>query len=132
MPDTCTVLVVDDHADSRELMVDFLALNGFAVVSAADGVEALQQASLAKPDIVLMDLTLPGPLDGWEAIRRLKSDPATRATAVIVVTGWSDDAAHARALSAGAHEVLLKPVDLPQLVRHIRRLCGPPLSPPAP
>jgi CheY-like chemotaxis protein len=132
MPDNCTVLVVDDHADSRELTAEYLTLNGCAVVCAADGVEAIQQASLAKPHVVLMDLTLPGPIDGWEAIRRLKADPETRAAEVIVVTGWSDDAAHARALRAGAQGVLLKPVDQAQLVGGSRQLCGPASSPPPP
>ena len=71
-----SVLVVDDYPDAREMYTEYLEYTGFEVVQAANGREALKQAIEARPDIILMDLSLPV-MDGWEATRRLKADART-------------------------------------------------------
>lgn len=124
MPSDCVVLVVEDHADSREMLAQFLSSCGFTVVTAADGAEALSRAHALRPQVVLMDLSLPGAFDGWDAIRRLKADPVTNHTVVVAITGWVSSRAHERAIRAGARGVLLKPVDLESLAEQVKELCA--------
>jgi CheY-like chemotaxis protein len=126
MTDSCTVLVVDDHTDSRELLADYLRMAGFTVSSAVDGAEAVRHTRALKPQVVLMDLSLPGTMDGWEAIRRIKSERETSDTTIVVITGWANHPAHERAVRAGASAVVVKPVDLPALVGQITQLCAAP------
>ena len=80
------ILVVDDFRDNREMYVDYLRYSGFRVEEASDGQQALQKASALAPDLIVMDLALPG-MDGWEATRRLKDDHRTRHIPVIALTG---------------------------------------------
>ena len=80
------ILVVEDYDDAREMYVEYLTFTGFRVESATNGLEAIEMTQRLKPDLVLMDLALPK-LDGWEATRRLKSDPATARIPVIALTG---------------------------------------------
>ncbi len=80
------VLIVDDHADSREMCATLLELSGYRTAEAADGIEALQQSRELAPACILMDLTLPG-VDGWEAARRLRADLVTREIPVIALSG---------------------------------------------
>ena len=82
------VLIVDDHADTREMCATWLAVWGFQPAEAADGSEALSQALALAPACILMDLSLPG-LDGREGTRQLRADPRTRAVPVIAVSGHS-------------------------------------------
>jgi len=72
-----SVLVADDFADGRELLAEYLTFRGFTVHTAADGEQAIQIARSVRPDIVLMDLSMPG-IDGWQAARTLKDDPRTK------------------------------------------------------
>ncbi len=106
------VLVVDDYPDGRAIVRDILALDGYAVVEAATGPEALRRAREWRPDIILMDLSLPG-LDGTEVTRRLRRDPHLHATPVIALTAHALDDDRRRALDAGCQEVIVKPC-LPQ------------------
>ena len=88
MPDFNTrprILLVEDYDDAREMYRDYLEFSGFQVDTARDGHEALEQARRHSPDLVLMDLSLPG-LDGWEATRILKSDPATSHLIVVALS----------------------------------------------
>jgi CheY-like chemotaxis protein len=80
------VLLVDDYPDAREMYSEYLQFSGFDVIEAANGMEALQRAADEAPDIILMDLSLPV-MDGWEATRRLKSDPRTAEIPVVALTG---------------------------------------------
>src|SRR5687768_11167902 len=80
------VLVVDDFADNRDMYARFLEFSGFRASQAANGQEALDKAFAERPDLVVMDLSLPG-LDGWEATRRLKADARTKDVPVVAVTG---------------------------------------------
>ena len=80
------VLVVDDYPDAREMYSEYLEFSGFDVIQAVNGIEALQRAVDAAPDIILMDLSLPV-MDGWEATRRLKEDARTNRIPVVALTG---------------------------------------------
>src|ERR1043166_4555492 len=80
------VLLVDDYPDAREMYAEYLDFSGFEVIEASNGMEALQRAADAQPDIVLMDLSLPV-MDGWEATRRLKADKRTEHIPVVALTG---------------------------------------------
>ena len=80
------VLVVDDYQDAREMYAEYLSFSGFRVAEAGTGVEALEKAFELQPDVILMDLSLPG-MDGWAATRRLKTDDLTRHIPVVALTG---------------------------------------------
>lgn len=113
------VLVVDDFDDTRELYATALADAGFAVAEAIDGQEALDRVGEAPPAIVVMDLSMPV-VDGWEATRRLKANPATAGIIVIALTGHSTNLGIEKARDAGAAAVLSKPClphDLVALVK---------------
>src|SRR5438105_15309703 len=80
------VLVVDDFVDAREMYGEYLKFCGFRVAEAANGVEAIESAKKLKPDLILMDLSMPL-IDGWEATKRLKNDSATKQIPVVALTG---------------------------------------------
>lgn len=114
------VLVVDDYPDGREVCAEYLAFSGFRVLQAADGQEALDLAFAEHPDLILMDLSLPG-MDGWEATRRLKADRRTARTPVIALTAHALDSHAASARAAGADAVVTKPFLPNELVAEVRR-----------
>ena len=115
------VLLVDDSEDNREVYAQYLALSGFRVEIAVDGVEAVEKASSLRPDVIVMDLAMPR-LDGWEATRRIKAAPATSQTPVIALTGNADSDSKRRTLEAGCSGYLTKPCLPDVLVSEIRRL----------
>ena len=114
------VLIVDDYEDAREMYAEYLMADGFRVVEASNGLEAVTRAGELQPDIILMDLSLPG-IDGWEATRRLRADSRTAAIPVIVLSGRSEDAASAAARDAGCSAFLLKPVLPDDIAIEIRK-----------
>ena len=115
------VLVVDDFQDNREMYAEFLVFSGFRVIQASNGKEALDQAFANRPDVIIMDLSLPV-MDGWEATRRLKADRRTRAIPVVALTGHAM-AGHAKgALEAGCDSFVAKPCLPDQLVAEIRKM----------
>jgi two-component system, cell cycle response regulator DivK len=117
------VLIVDDFQDNREMYAEFLAFAGFDVIEAANGREALDQAFAQLPDIILMDLSLPG-LDGWEATRQLKADARTKAIPVVALTGHAL-AGHSRgAKDAGCDGFITKPCLPEDLVAQVHKLLG--------
>jgi two-component system cell cycle response regulator DivK len=118
-----TVLVVDDYAENREMYAEYLQLSGISVVQAEDGESAVEMARRLRPDAILMDLALPG-LDGWEATRRLKADPATRGIPVIALTGHALVSHARRAREAGCDQVLLKPAAPDVVLTMLLRLIG--------
>lgn len=118
------ILIVDDHEDSRDFLTEYLSFQGYDVVTAGDGLEALDQLTRAPVDLVLMDLALPV-LDGWEATRRLKADSTTRHVPVVAVTAHSPGELHQRALAAGCEQVLTKPFVPSELSDMVRRLVAP-------
>lgn len=110
-----TVLIVEDNADSRDLVATVIKRAGYDVIEAATGLEAIDQAHAVHPDLILMDLGLPG-INGDEATARLKADPSTRAIPVIVNTAFdrASDAV-ARVLASGAAGILYKPTNFSAL-----------------
>ena len=115
------ILVVDDFQDNREMYAEYLSFSGFRVIEAATGTEALELAFGRSPDLILMDLSLPG-IDGWEATRRLKRDPRTRMTPVIALTGHALAGHSQSALDAGCDGFLAKPCLPDALVAKVRQL----------
>ena len=115
------VLVVDDMEDGREICAEYLAFRKYRVATAADGFEALAKAAELLPDIILMDLSLPG-IDGWEATRRLKGDDLTRHIPVVALTAHALRSAHDEAIEAGCHTVITKPVLPKDLEAEVRRI----------
>jgi len=115
------VLVVEDYQDAREMYAAYLQFSGFEVAEAANGIEAVERTTELLPDIVLMDLALPR-MDGWEATRRLKSDPRTQHIPIVALTGHAL-AGHAEgAREAGCDSFVTKPCLPDALVAEIRRL----------
>jgi two-component system cell cycle response regulator DivK len=106
------VLVVDDYADGREMLAEYLTFRGFAVAAAQSGVEALSVAARVQPSVVLMDLRMPD-MDGWEATRRLRETAGTADAIIVAVTAHALANEVKRALAAGCDAVVSKPYDLP-------------------
>jgi CheY-like chemotaxis protein len=115
------VLLVDDYPDARDMYRVYLTFSGFEVLEATNGVEAIQMASDNPPDIILMDLSLPV-MDGWEATRRLKSNPRTADIPVVALTGHALAGISEGARAAGCDAFVTKPCLPDELVREIRRV----------
>ena len=115
------VLVVDDTESVRSLFLKLLSSDGHDVVSAADGASALEAVQLHRPDVVLLDVDMPA-MSGLEVCRRLKADPVTRLTPVVMVTGQTDLSDRLRGIEAGADEFLSKPVHPQELRVRVRSL----------
>jgi two-component system, cell cycle response regulator DivK len=117
------ILLVDDFPDNREMYALYLEYAGFEVAEAATGYEALAQAFAQIPDLIVMDLSLPG-LDGWEATRRFKSDPRTSQIPVLALTGHALDGYSQGARDAGCDAFVTKPCLPEELAAEIRTLLG--------
>lgn len=115
------VLIVEDYEDAREMYAEYLQYAGFRVAEARNGMEALQIAQEKLPDVILMDLALPG-MDGWEATRRLKSDERTRRIPVIAVTGHALSGHSDTARKAGCDAFVSKPCLPDALVLEVRKM----------
>jgi len=113
-----TILVVDDVRENRMVLNDMLGPLGFTVAEAADGAEGLAQAQALRPDLILMDLAMPG-MDGLEAMRRLRQSPELAAITVIAVSASAGDNHAASSVEAGANAFLPKPVNLDRLLDEI-------------
>jgi CheY-like chemotaxis protein len=113
------ILLVDDFDDAREMYRDYLAFAGFRVETACDGREAVEKARALSPDLVLMDLSLPV-VDGWEATRILKADPATRHLLVVALSAHAMNADGDRARAAGCDGFIPKPCLPSDLVTQMR------------
>ena len=118
-----TVLVAEDHEDSRLLFKLFLESKGCRVVEAGDGLEAVTMVERECPDLVLMDVGLPG-LDGLSATRRLRQQESLRALPVVIISGHAAPRNRDEAAAAGCSEFLTKPLEMKQLDgvldRHVR------------
>jgi len=113
------ILIVDDNLDAREMYGMYLAHEGFRWAEAVNGQDALMQTKIEKPALILMDATMPR-MDGWEALRLLKADEATRHIPLIMLTAHAFDEHRERAKQAGADGFLAKPVLPDALAREIR------------
>ena len=115
------VLVIDDQPAMIEILSRVLTRQGYAVSSAPDGIAGLKAVDRDAPDVILLDVTMPG-LNGLEVCRRLKSDVGTRFTPVVLVTGRHDQQLLTEAADAGADDVLAKPISTEELVARVRAL----------
>jgi len=115
------ILIVDDFADNREMYTQFLEFSGFHVAEAQNGHEALDKAFALRPDLIVMDLSLPG-LDGWEATRRLKADDRTRAIPIIALTGHALAGHSKGAMDAGCDAFITKPCLPERLMEEIKSM----------
>lgn len=109
------VLLVEDNETNRDMLSRRLVRNGYEVVMAEDGEQAVHMAAAEMPDIVLMDMSLPV-IDGWEATRRLKAKAETSAIPVIALTAHAMAGDRERALEAGCDDYDTKPIELPRLL----------------
>jgi CheY-like chemotaxis protein len=118
-----TVVLVEDNEMNRDMLMRRLARRGWTVEIAVDGGEALRVVASVLPDIVLMDMGLPV-LDGWEATRRLKADPATARIPVVALTAHAMSTDRDAAFAAGCDDYETKPIDLERLLGVMHRLVG--------
>ena len=126
------LLVIEDNEDNRDIIVRRLVRRGFTVTSAINGFDGLRVAKDTLPDLILLDLQMPG-MDGYEVLRQLKAFPPTATIPVIVLTAHVLEDHELRAREAGCTDFEPKPVNFPRLVGKIL-LClghGPPPDPPA-
>lgn len=114
------ILLVEDNAFNADMLSRRLKRLGYTVVVAEDGLLAIERATHERPDLILMDVSLPN-IDGLEATRRLKAEPATQAIPVIVLTAHAMMSDRQAALDAGCDEFETKPVEFTRLVDKIKR-----------
>lgn len=119
MTGAARVLVVDDHPLNIELARFVLEADGFVVESAADAQQALDRIAAFAPDLILMDVQLPG-MDGLELTRRLKADPATRAIVIVAFTAYAMKGDAERMRAAGCDGYVSKPIDVTRFARELR------------
>jgi two-component system cell cycle response regulator DivK len=112
------ILLVEDNEMNRDMLSRRLERRGFDVVIAADGGQGDELARSEAPDLILMDMSLPV-LDGWEATRRLKAEPETRAIPVIALTAHAMSGDREKAIEAGCDDYDAKPIELPRLLEKI-------------
>ncbi|HTM27244.1 MAG TPA: response regulator [Vicinamibacterales bacterium] len=115
------VLLAEDFEDARELYRDYLEFSGFAVETATNGREAIDQAIARQPDLILMDASMPV-LDGWQATRELKANPATRHIPILALTAHAFDDARREAKTVGCDGFVTKPCLPDDLVDRVRAM----------
>ena len=115
------ILYVEDNEDNADILKRRLGRLGFEIVIATDGAEGVAMAGETKPDLILMDLSLPV-MDGWEAAGRIKAAPETRHIPVIALTSHAMTGEREKALAAGCDDFDTKPVELARLIGKIRAL----------
>lgn len=115
------ILIVEDNEPNRDMLSRRLERRGFEVVVAVDGAEGVAKSKSEHPDIVLMDMSLPV-MNGWEATRAIKADPATQTMPVIALTAHSMPGDREKAMEAGCDDYDVKPVDLPRLLEKMAAL----------
>jgi CheY-like chemotaxis protein len=115
------ILLVEDNEMNRDMLSRRLQRKGYVVAMALDGQSALEMSQTEAPSLILMDVGLPV-LDGWEATRRLKADPATRHIPVIALTAHAMSSDREKAAEAGCDDYETKPIELPRLLAKIEAL----------
>ncbi len=115
-----TILIAEDDEDSRFMMRTLLEMKGYRVLEARAGEEAIETALLKQPDLVLLDLELPG-LDGLKVTHNLRLKDKTRGLPIVIISGWHPSERQDAAFAAGCNEYLLKPIDFDQLESILNR-----------
>jgi CheY-like chemotaxis protein len=118
-PKSPVILLAEDFEDARELYRDYLEFSGFTVKTAANGRDAIDLAITLQPDLILMDASMPV-LDGWQATRELKDNPATQHIPVLALTAHAFDDARQRAQAVGCDGFVTKPCLPDELVARVR------------
>jgi CheY-like chemotaxis protein len=121
MGDAVRVLLVEDNEMNRDMLARRLTRKGYAVSVALDGAQGVQMAAEMAPDLILMDMSLPV-LDGWEASRRLKADPALRGIPILALTAHAMSDDRTKALEAGCDEYDTKPVEFSRLLEKMETM----------
>lgn len=117
------ILAVDDEPHILKLVSFALSAKGFSIIEAADGLSAIEVAQTEQPDLILLDVMMPA-LDGYEACRRLKADPATSHIPVVMLSAKSQQAEQAIGLDCGAIDYICKPFTPKDLVAQVQRVLG--------
>ena len=112
------ILVVEDTEDNRQILRDLLGMAGYEMVEAHNGAEGVAMASEQKPDLILMDIQMPV-MDGYEATRRIKADPALKSIPVVAVTSYALSGDEAKARTAGCDDYIAKPFSPRDLVQRV-------------
>ena len=126
------ILIIEDTENNRVLLTRRLRPRGYDIITADDAEKGLPLVEGERPDLVLMDVGLPG-MNGWDATRQLKSNPATKHVPVIALTAHAMDGDREKAMAAGCDEYEIKPIDFNRLFEKIDRLLaqrpsGPPMN----
>jgi CheY-like chemotaxis protein len=116
------ILVVEDQDSIRRMIEALVQARGYEVTAVSSGAKAIDVAMTNAPDMVLLDLNLPGQYDGFDVCQRLRSDPATRTVPVVIISAMDDDESRARATAAGATAYYTKPFSPIALLKEIDRL----------
>jgi two-component system cell cycle response regulator DivK len=118
------ILIVEDQHDNRQILRDLLTPAGYDLVEAWDGEAAVVKAKSEKPDLILMDIQLPG-IDGYEATRQIKADPSLKKTPIIAITSYALSGDEEKTRAAGCDGYVAKPYSPRQLLRKIRDFMPP-------
>ena len=117
---TKRILVVEDQEDNRQIIRDLLSATDYKIIEAESGEQALEAVAKQRPDLILMDIQLPG-IDGYEVTRRIKADAAMRSIPIIAVTSYALSGEEQKARAAGCDEYVPKPYSPRQLLAKIRQ-----------
>ncbi len=121
------VLIVDDEASMVSVLQRHVSNAGYAVETASNGQEALEKIKNAVPDLVLLDLVMPG-INGFETCRRIRSDERTKKLPVLIISALRSEADSSAAVACGANEMIVKPVDAESLTKRLRHHLGSPFK----
>ncbi len=117
------ILAIEDHEENRRLLRDLLTSFGYELIEAVTGEEGVKTAETERPDLILMDIQLPG-IDGYETTRRIKANPALRQIPIIAVTSYALSGDDAKAFAAGCDAYVTKPFDPADLLEKIKGYLG--------
>jgi two-component system cell cycle response regulator len=120
-PAQTTILIVDDQPDNRDMLSTLLATEGYRTLEAAGGMEAMDVIANDKPQLILLDVSMPD-MDGYAVASLLKADPKTSGIPIIMVTAHAGRGARVVGLNAGVEDYMTKPVDAPELLLKVRNL----------